>query len=227
MTHQPPSSQDAQALTGLIHTIRRPPNIDPTRRTSAAILLHGWAGDETVMRVFDQVVPKTVTIIRPRAPIALAEGGYIWFDHRNQGDDQRQAGHRRATDRLTHFLEQLPTVYPIDPQRLLLIGFSQGGVMCNFIALSRPDLVAGVAPLAARLIDPPAPLPRAASLIGLPVFIAHGTKDPIIPIEEARHSRRIYRQLGAHITYGEYATGHKMNTQARRDLTAWVQRMLG
>jgi len=69
-------------------------------------------------------------------------------------------------------------------------------------------------------------IPQVMSLAGLPVFIAHGTRDEVIPLSAAQQACETYKQLGANVTHGEYNVGHKMHVQAIRDLRGWVGEVL-
>ena len=66
----------------------------------------------------------------------------------------------------------------------------------------------------------------ANKLTGLPVFITHGTRDEIVPVEKARQSRDLYQRLQAEVTYGEYSTGHKVHTDGMRSLKQWLRDIL-
>ena len=74
---------------------------------------------------------------------------------------------------------------------------------------------------------PPVPedVGHSSLLAGLPVFIAHGSRDEIIPVSAAQHTRDAYSELGADVTYGEYSTAHKVNAQAMKDLKAWLAKL--
>jgi phospholipase/carboxylesterase len=63
------------------------------------------------------------------------------------------------------------------------------------------------------------------SLAELPVFIAHGTRDEVIPLSAAQKACQTYKQLGADVTYGEYNVAHKMHVQAIRDLRQWIKQI--
>ncbi|MEM7029282.1 MAG: hypothetical protein AAF629_06935 [Chloroflexota bacterium] len=212
-----------------IHCIIKLPKITPPEKGfSVAILIHGWGGDETVMRFFDQMVPDTVAIIRPRAPIYLEdEDGYGWFDLRGVDEKEKSDAMVAAINRLVDFCKILPQQHPIDAERILLIGFSQGGIMSNYVALTQPELIMGIAPLAAKIREIPETLTVVENLNNFPVFIAHGLNDDVIPIEEGRAARDLFIRLNANVTYGEYTVGHKMNTQAVKDLKTWVHQQFG
>ena len=210
----------------LVHRTQIPPEASSSRLVPAVVMVHGWKGDETVMWIFKQTVPPGVAIITPRAPLAVTDGGYGWFQ---RGDSELQpqpdslwAGY----EHLHRFLTQLPQQYPVDPARMVLVGFSQGAAICNTLVLTKPTQVIGVASLAG-LIPEIATESSPSDLEGLSVFIAHGTKDETVPIAAARQAREVYTRLGAQVTYGEYPTGHKLTAQAMADLKSWLTEMVG
>lgn len=214
------------AMSGLIHGMRLPMEAGGGNLAPVVVMVHGWGGDESVMWVFKNVVPPEAVIITPRAPLDLDSEGYVWF-RRDEAGVPDPSSQLEAINKFEHFITTLPDLYPIDPERLLLIGFSQGGAMCNTLALTRPALLRGVASLASFVPRLPDSVTMVSSVNHLPVFIAHGSQDDIIPVSEARRTRQIYEKLGADITYGEYEVHHKLSSQGIKDLQAWVQRVIG
>lgn len=221
------NTDELRELAGIHYVIHLPEIAEADSRIPVALLVHGWGGDETVMRFFEQVVPKGVAIVRPRAIVPLDEGGYGWFDTRGLSWEEAQRARQNAIETFTRFLQALPKKHPLNPVKMCLIGFSQGGIMGNFIVLSQPGILLGLAPLGSKVATLPKAIPMVDSLQNFPVFIAHGIDDDVIPIADARAQRDLYQRLNANVTYGEYAVGHKMNTQAIKDLKAWVADLLG
>jgi phospholipase/carboxylesterase len=212
----------AYAASGLIHCYRLPDEPD----APLVVMLHGWGGDESVMWIFKQVVPRGVAIITPRAPLALESGGYVWFERDGRPGEPDSGAFQEALDRLEHFLGRLPELYPVDPERMILISFSQGAMLSNSLALSRPGWVRGVASLAGAVPRLPDVAVRAGSLAGLPVFIAHGLEDELVPVDAARRARDMFTRAGAIVSYGEYAVGHKLDPEGMRNLKAWLRDVL-
>jgi phospholipase/carboxylesterase len=187
-------------------------------------MVHGWGGDEGSMWIFKQALPHKVAAITPRAPLALDNGGFIWFEQ--SGPLQLEPGVLEvALDKLRHFITSLPRFYPVDPTRTVLVGFSQGAAMSNAYAVTYPDTVFGVASLAGSMPPIPDNSFHANLLAGLPVFIAHGIQDNTVPVSVAKRTQEIYVGLGADVTYGEYPTAHKMNPQGIKDLKAWLAKL--
>jgi phospholipase/carboxylesterase len=213
--------------SGFIHCVRLPPEADPDRPVPMIVMLHGWGGDEGAMWVFKQVIPPGVAVITPRAPLDLGNGSYAWFYRNDPLHLTDPDSLLAAIAKLEQFLTSLPQLYPVDPSRLLLIGFSQGGAVSNSLVMARPELVMGVALLSGMGFELPELVPQAMSLAGLPVFIAHGIRDEIVPLSAAQEARKRYKELGADVTYNEYNVGHKMHTQGIKDLRAWVVEVIG
>jgi phospholipase/carboxylesterase len=131
-----------------------------------------------------------------------------------------------AVTAVARFVKSLPALYNADLDRVVLKGFSQGAAACFAVALRRPGLVKGIASLVGFMPEGVANLQSPVSslqspLSNLPVFMAAGKNDPTIPLAKARETAEILRAAEADLTYHEYDTGHKLNAQGTRDLTAW------
>jgi phospholipase/carboxylesterase len=109
---------------------------------------------------------------------------------------------------------------------MVLMGFSQGAMMANALALTQPRRLKGVASLAGAVPQVPELIDCFVSLAGLPVFIAHGVRDETIPLSAAQQARDIYTQRGAEVTYREYPAAHKMSSQGMKELKAWLAKYL-
>lgn len=212
--------------TGLIHYAHIPKEATITDPAPIVVMVHGRAGDESVMWIFKQAIPKGVAIVSPRAPIAESEDAFAWFDSSQGTLHPTNESLESSLTKFQVFIESLPYIYSIDPSRLVLMGFSQGAAICNAFTFRNPGAVIGVASLAGSMIQPIDSSSPAGSVENLPVLIAHGVSDDTIPLEYAHKTRDRYLELGADVTYGEYSTGHKMTMQAINDLKAWLSERL-
>jgi len=212
---------------GLIHRVQIPDEVTFQKRAPVIVMVHGWGGDENVMWVFKKVVPPGTILITPRAILENDEGGYYWFKHSGKyriNPDQDSL--EEALYQLHCFIKNLADRYPVDLNRLVLMGFSQGAAMCNSMALMWPDAIIGVASIAGAMPDLPDIVPYPDLLTGLPVFLAHGTRDETVPLHLAYYTRDTYQQLGADVMYGEYSVGHKMSIEAMKDLRRWLAKVI-
>ncbi|RME75631.1 MAG: hypothetical protein D6784_07555, partial [Chloroflexi bacterium] len=214
-------------VSGLVHCARMPKTASLTRPAPAVVMLHGWGGDEAAMWVFRQAVPAAAAIITPRAPIDPGIGGYVWFTYLDAARAHPDPGVLQSSlKRLRHFLHSLPDVYPVDPARLVLVGFSQGAAMVNSIVLGGYIHPLGVVSLAGFIPNLPGRTTGAVVRPNLPVFIAHGLRDDVVSVEEGRRVRDLYTRQGANVTYREDPVGHKVHTRTIKALKSWLDGLL-
>ncbi len=215
MTPAALTTESKRLVLNLVHRVRMPMT-NTQARLPVVVLLHGWTGDETAMRIFQAAVPPGAIAVSPRGPVAAGEG-YGWVDR--QVSDFSHGGGVAA---LREFVHGLPEVYPVDPARVVLVGFSQGGATGLSLAITDPERVAAVAVLAGYLPDWARMQITPASLAGRPIFIGHGTQDTTVPLAKATVMREALEAAGADVTYHEYPTGHKVNRQGMKDLKQWL-----
>jgi phospholipase/carboxylesterase len=196
----------------------RVPEIAAGQRLPAVVMVHGWQGDEKVMGIFERTVPPVVIIVSPRAPLEVAPASFGWY-RQEEGEAEFVAG----LEALQSFVSQLPEAFPVDPRRVLVMGFSQGASMCYALLLKVPELMLGVAGLAGFLPEPARQWLVPGRLAGKQVFSAHGTDDETVPVPFARAARNDLVRAGAEVAYHEYeGVGHKLNAQGMRDLSEWL-----
>ncbi|MEP7288817.1 MAG: dienelactone hydrolase family protein [Chloroflexota bacterium] len=200
---------------GLAHRVRIPSGegLHPT-----LVMVHGLQGNEDVTWVFARTVPPDWLIISPRAPFAATAGGYEWSDSESP-ERNTLTSLEAGNAALTRFIDHLPNVYPVDPSRLVLLGFSQGAAMSYLFATSHS--VSGVAALGGFI--PPQLVSQLHPLNHLPILILHGTRDETISIETARRNRDQLIAAGADVTYQESDIGHKVSSAGMAALKEWLK----
>ena len=105
------------------------------------------------------------------------------------------------------------------------MGFSQGAALAYTMAMMYPERIASLAGLSGFLPDGATTWLGPNRLKGLPVFIAHGTEDELVPIERARLSVELLEKAGATVTYCEDNVGHKLSAKCFRGLEAFYQQV--
>ncbi len=123
----------------LEHRARVPEGAGSERRP-AIVMVHGWLGNENVMSIFERTLPPEAVVVSPRAPLPMDENSFGWYSR-----DEDPATFAAGLEVLRAFVRGVPAAYPVDPARVLLMGFSQGAAMCYALLLSDPALVTGVA----------------------------------------------------------------------------------
>jgi phospholipase/carboxylesterase len=192
------------------------------------ILLHGWGANAHDLLGFAPYLHGgNALVLCPQGPVSLPIGygmrGYGWFPLVPGQPPDREA-FTRGADTLRAFVQQALEHYPIDRDRLVLMGFSQGGTMAYDLALRDPAHYAGLAALASWLPGILAEtLPKLPEHEGFPVLVVHGTRDDRIPIERARESREALRSYGVSMTFREIeGMGHEINQESLRLIVKWL-----
>lgn len=192
----------------------------PDSTSPGLLLLHGRGADEADLMGLESALDPRLTIVSPRAPFRLGPG-YAWYDMYEVGSPDPETMAVSMVE-IREFIEGMHTTYKIDPQRLYLLGFSQGAILSAAIALTMPESVAGVVmhsgyvPIGAGLELQP------EAIKDKPFFIAHGKYDDIIPVTFGRDAEEYLSDAGARLTYQEYPIGHSISEESLHDLSEWL-----
>jgi phospholipase/carboxylesterase len=128
-----------------------------------------------------------------------------------------------SVDQLGSFLESLLGQYPVDPRKLVVMGFSQGGVMAYSLALRDPARYAGLVAMSSWLPEEVASaFATDHAGVDLPILITHGSADPMIPVGRAQESNETLRKLGYAPIYREYEMQHELRPEALRDVVGFL-----
>ena len=204
---------------------------------AAVIWLHGLGADghDFVPIVPELQLPASLPVRfvfphAPRRPVSINGGAVMraWYDivevggaWREEAEGVRDAGRRVAA------LVEREMGRGIAADRLALAGFSQGGAIALHAGLRHPEALAGVLalscalPLADTVAAEASPANR-----GVPILMAHGTQDPLIPLARARRSRDRLVELGYAVDWREYAMPHSVCVEEIGDIAAWLRRVL-
>jgi phospholipase/carboxylesterase len=200
----------------------------PGRRSDqppVLILLHGVRSNEQDLFSLAPYLDPRLLIVSVRAPYTLGRGQYGWYHVTFLPDriERNAEESLQSRARLAQFIREVPPAYKADPQRVYLMGFSQGAIMSLSLMLTEPGLLAGVVALSGSL--PREVLPSAAppeQLQGFPVMQVHGVYDDVLPIEEGRATRDYLSKLPVRLTYKEYDMAHQVTQESLDDVCAWL-----
>jgi predicted esterase len=174
----------------------------------ALIAIHGrGAGAEDIIALGKEIAPPNVAILAPQA------AGNTWYPYRFLEPTERNEPYlssalRVVTDLITQLEER-----SIPPERIALLGFSQGACLALEAAARNPRRYAGVIGFSGGLIGPPGTtFDYAGSLDRTPVFIGSSDLDPHIPKERVEESAVALDRLGAAVDVRLYpGMGHTVN----------------
>jgi phospholipase/carboxylesterase len=198
---------------------------------AAIIWLHGLGADG---HDFEPIVPeleleKPVRFVFPHAPIravTINQGMRMraWYDILQLGGGPEDEAGLRASQKLT---EELIASQGLPANRIVLAGFSQGGAIAFLTGLRYPERLAAVMALSTYL-------PLAGSLAAerseanrdVPIFMAHGRYDDLIPMSRAQASRDALKALGYSIEWHDYPMPHSVCAPEIADISAFLSRVL-
>ena len=213
----------------LIHTLYQPAGPGPF---PTILTLHGRGANAfDLLGLAPYLCGGKFMMICPQGPLETPIGpeavGYAWYPMSMGGSPDVDAI-LSSQKKLLAFLDECLKSYPIDPEKLALLGFSQGGVMAYSIALPNPERFAALAVLSSWL--PKELLPQLNvkdSVQSLPTLVQHGTQDPMIEVERARSSVEMLRQLRLPLSYREYDIGHEIRPSSLVHLSSWLDKNVG
>jgi phospholipase/carboxylesterase len=204
--------------------------------TGAVIWLHGLGADgydfvDIVPMLGLKAIPtRFVFPHAPMRPVTINGGAVMraWYDVRGDAGVRREdeAGVRESQQQIEALIAREKT-RGVPAGRIVLAGFSQGGAMALQTSLRHPERLAGIMalscflPLTDKVAAEAAPANR-----DVPIFMAHGTSDPLIPLARARDAYDLLTSLGYRIEWHEYPIPHSVSPAEIRDISAWLQRIL-
>lgn len=212
--------------------------IDPPGPVQSAVVwLHGLGADG---HDFAPIVPELglfpelgVRFVLPHAPSipVTINGGMVmpaWYDIaeidlRRRHDD---AGIRRSAGQVAALLAR-EHARGVPWRRIALAGFSQGGAVALFTALRHPERLAGVVALSTYLVgEETLDAERSAANRDLPILQAHGSFDPVVPIERGAATCGALRALGHPVEWHRYPMQHAVCLEEIRAVAAFLTRVL-
>jgi phospholipase/carboxylesterase len=209
----------------LVHTLYEPTGAGPH---PAILTLHGRGANAfDLLGLAPHLCGGKFMMICPQGPLETPIGpdavGYAWYPMSIGGPPDIQAM-LSARARLEIFLDECLKRYPIDPKKLVALGFSQGGVLAYTLALSRPERFAALAALSSWLpVEAFEKTPPPETIKSLPTLVHHGSLDPMIEVSRARSSVEKLREWRVPVTYREYDMGHEITARSLSDLSAWLE----
>ena len=210
--------------TTLVHKVL-PSSAPQSEQQPVLILLHGRGTNEDDLLGLAEYLDPRFLIVSARAPFPFPYGGYAWYEVLDVGtpDPQQFA---ESYQRLSQFVEDVKAKYPVNPGMVFLLGFSMGSIMSLALSLTQPRAFKGVVAHSGYIPESSSLQFRWDELAGLCLFIAHGTEDPIIPIEFGRRTRTLLAKSRADFTYREYPIGHTISEESLSDFSAWLRRSI-
>lgn len=221
-------------MTQLLETIE----VETAPNPEVAIIwMHGLGADGNdfvpLVNELDLGGLPKIRFVFPHAgtmPVTI-NGGYVmraWYDIVGTDIARREdeAG-LRASQLQVEALIAREKARGIPASRIILAGFSQGCAMALQTGLRHPETLAGLmclsgyVPLSAKV-----PAERTEASLAIPIFMAHGRADGVIPIARAEQSRDLLKSMGYQVEWHEYMMQHSLCAEEVDHISAWLKRVL-
>jgi phospholipase/carboxylesterase len=220
-------------MSAMLQTVERETAPEPA---ASVVWLHGLGADGYD---FDPIVPglrlpggPEVRYVFPHAPIrpVTLNGGAemrAWYDivaiQRTAREDE--TGIRESSEAVAALVRR-ETERGIPAHRVVLAGFSQGGAIALHAGLRYPEKLAGIIALSTYL-----PLRASAGEFhaanrGIPIFMAHGSLDPVIPAVLGEESAKLLTEAGYDVYFKNYVMPHSVCPEEVEDIRRWMGRVL-
>lgn len=157
---------------------------------------------------------------KPFEPYPGMAMGWTWFE----GWPPVHESVAESREQMLAFIDAITTTYPTPEGKLVLAGFSQGALMALDSGLRTQKQLAGIVAMSGGLYEHD--LVELAPRAGLPVLIAHGTVDDVVPVQYARRARHVLEEGGLNVAFHEYPMGHQVVQEEAHDVRAFLQRTL-
>ena len=203
------------------------PAADHRAPPSLLVLMHGVGSNEQDLFSLAPQVPPGYHVLSLRAPYPMAPGANAWFNFsigpeglRSYDAAQEVASRAQVAETVTQAGSQLG----VPAERVVVGGFSQGGIMSLSLLLTRPDLMAGAMVWHGRMLSTDlVPAAPGAALAGRALWISHGTSDDVIPLSHAHDMRDAVQPLPLALTYRDFPGAHGIHPQELAESMAWLE----
>ena len=205
--------------------------------TGTVLWLHGLGADG---HDFAPIVPQLVEayerplrFVFPHAPVrpVTVNGGVAmraWYDILgfNRGIPHDEVG-IRASDAEVRSLIQRENQRGIATNRIVLGGFSQGGAISLFSGPRYPEKLAGIMALSCyMLLEDLLPAERTRVNYQTPIFLAHGTQDPVVDFRRGTEAKQLLEAGGYPVEWHAYTMPHSVCPQEIVDIATWLRKVL-
>ncbi|MCA3214477.1 MAG: alpha/beta hydrolase [Betaproteobacteria bacterium] len=204
---------------------------------ATVVVLHGLGADGydfvPIVKELETLGVPPARFVFPHAPTmpVTINGGYVmraWYDILGTDLVRREdeAGLRSSQAAIEALLER-EMARGIAPGRIVLAGFSQGGAVTLQVGLRQTEPLAGLVVLSSYLpLAAQAAAERHEGSRSVPIFMAHGTQDPVVPLARGTAARDQLQQLGYAVEWHEYPMPHSVCAEEVEAIAAFLRRVL-
>ncbi len=212
--------------------------VEPSEAPQACVIwLHGLGADggdfEPVVPQLAAGITRRTRFIFPHAPLQAVtiNGGAqmrAWYDIAEMDLERRVDGEgvKNSAENIAALLEEQHHL-GIPYEKMILAGFSQGGAIALHLGLRLQQRLAGIMALSTYITMPDALESECSQAnAATPIFLAHGSQDPMVPLAASENARQLLRTLGYRPNCHTYPMAHAVCAEELRDISCWLEDVL-
>ncbi len=223
----PKPKVEAQQKTpiSLPHLVRQPTT--KTDHPPLIIILHGFGANEH--NLHEPLAPyfdPRFLVVSLRSPIELRPDAYCWYpiEFVENGLDIKLEDEEKGRQKLLTVIDEVVNFYDANPNKVFLLGFSQGAIMSSTIVMTAPQKIRGAVLLSGQVpLAVDNQLAAATSIGKVDLFISHGKKDKVLPVQDGRDLKAKLEKVGVtNIIYKEHEGAHQLDGAHLREVLGWL-----
>ena len=192
------------------------------------IMVHGYGSNEKDLFSFSRALPMELTVVSIRGNIDVQGIGYAWYDisidsNGNKIYDVEKA--IKSRDEVADCIDKSIDVFNADKNNVTLMGFSQGSILINAIALTYPEKVKNIISLSGA-VDPDIINLSQNSFKNLSFYVSHGTLDEVLPFKLSKQSLILLDENNLDYVFEEFPIGHGVSTENMNSMLSWLKKRL-
>ena len=211
-------------------TFLQRPAAGSTPRPWLLVLMHGVGSNEQDLFSLAPQIPERFHVLSLRAPFRMGPGSHAWFDFSIEPGGARSINEAQEAESralIAKTIEAAAQQLGIPPERVVVGGFSQGGIMALSLLLTQPALMQAAMVWHSRLL--PQVMPFAAppdALRGKQLWLSHGTHDNVIPLANAQAIAHHMAPLPVTVTYREFPGAHEIRPAELSATVTWLDSLV-
>jgi phospholipase/carboxylesterase len=207
--------------TPYLYDVQLPVPMDPDRRYPVVFTLHGRGSHERNMAGLVDPLADSFIRVHIRGDLPLGPG-YQYYELISFGNPIR-ASFDRAMQQLEAVIDEVTGLYPIDPSRRYVLGFSQGAILAMSLALVMGDRLRGIVPLNGYIPEFVRTEYPLRDIRDVSVFLSHGEFDSVFPLTVGQETAAYLQGLTPRLTFRIYPTDHGVSEENQRDYIVWLK----
>jgi len=216
-----------QEKSPVLQAVVREPK-DALSPAPALILFHGYGSNEQDLFKAFNAIPDNWYVVSVRAPFELAKNQYSWYDGEINNDEvnidveMEKQSRKAASDYIDQFIHS----HPVDPEKIVTAGFSQGAGLALTLMLTEPDKIHAAACFSGRVMDQVKPsIEKHEAIQSKQLFIGHGTSDARSPMSIVEEHKTWVESFGVNATLKTYDMGHSMSQEEITHFMEWLNQI--